>query len=229
MLQLSYFSEKITTEDLNTYMITTSFGILFLLAFIMSIEFGQTATEIVRQGTTYGFKNALLISFGAFVSEILFLILTITGLIFFFSDPKILKFVWIFGGVILFYLGIQALRNHKNIIAASDQQEKNDERRPFLTGLAINFLHPLNILWWSGTLGPIILASAHDNGFFTATIDGLGVSFGALAWWVTLSFISSFIQRSFTGSVIKSINMLSSVGLILFGVYFLYKASQLFF
>ena len=210
-------------------MITISFGTLFILAFIMSIEFGQTAAEIIRQGTGRGFKNAILVSFGACVAEIIFLALTMTGLIFFFSDPKLLKFVWVVGGIIIFYLGIQGFRNYKNTIKVSGQLEKNNHRFPFITGLTINFLHPLNIIWWSGTLGPIILESANRNGFFIATLDGLGVPSGGLAWWIILSTTSSFLKKSFPESLIKKINLLSSSGLILFGVYFLYKAFRLFF
>lgn len=210
-------------------MITISFGVLFLLAFIMSVEFGQTAAEIIRQGTGHGFKNAILASFGALFSEIIFLALTMTGIIFFFSDPKILKFVWVVGGIIIFYLGIQGFRNYKNTINLSSEPEKNYHRWPFITGLSINFLHPLNIIWWSGTLGPIILESANRNGFFIATIDGLGVPFGGLAWWTILSVTSSFLKKQFPKSLIKKINLLSSSGLMLFGIYFLYKAFRLFF
>lgn len=210
-------------------MISISFGVLFLLAFVMSVEFGQTAAEIIRQGTGHSFKNAVLVSFGAFVAEVLFLALTLTGFIFLFSDPGLLKFVWATGGIIIFHLGIQGLRNYKNVITLSNGPEGNNHRWPFVTGLTINFAHPLNIVWWSGTLGPIVLESAHNNGFFSATLDGLGVPFGGLAWWIILSSTSALMKKSIPGSLIKNINLLSSLGLILFGVYFLYRAFRLFF
>lgn len=205
-------------------MITISFGVLFLLAFIMSVEFGQTAAEIIRQGTRHGFKNAFLVSLGAFVAEIIFLVLTLTGLIFFFADPELLRFVWAFGGIILFYLGIQGFINHKKVINIGHLAEVGKPKWPFITGFSINFIHPLNIVWWSGTLGPIVLESVHNYGISTAALNGLGVPIGGLTWWTLLSLISSFSKKSFPESFIKRINLFSSFAILLFGVYFLSKA-----
>lgn len=124
--------------------------------------------------------------------------------------------------------GIRGLRNYKNIINVNNQSGVNNLRWPFITGLTINFIHPLNVVWWSGTLGPIVLESVHNYGFLTAALNGLGVPFGGLTWWTILSLISSLSKKSFPEALIKNINLLSSWGLVFFGIYFLYKTFQLF-
>lgn len=204
-------------------MITISFGVLFLLAFVMSVEFGQTAAEIIRQGTRHGFKNAFLVSCGAFTAEIIFLLLTLTGLIVFFSDPQLLRFVWAFGSIMLFYLGLHGIINYLIGRSVGNQVDVSSPKWPFVTGFSINFLHPLNIVWWSGTLGPIVLESVHNYGIPTAALNGLGVPFGCLTWWMILSLFSSLSKKSFPVLLIKRINLFSSFALLLFGVYFLSK------
>lgn len=211
-------------------MITVSFWVLFALAFVMSMEFGQTAVEIVRQGTRQGFRNAFLVSLGAVFAEFLFLALTLTGLIFFFNNAEALKFVWLGGGMIVIFLGVQGLQNYRYVdsISTTEGRDNFSGIKPFAAGVGINFLHPLNLVWWAGTLGPVILESIHQHGYTTAVVNGLGVPLGGFAWWILLSCAVSYAKESFSESVVSKINLVSSIGLLLFGLYFLYRAAQLF-
>ncbi len=195
----------------------------------MSIGFGQTSAEIMRQGTNHGFSKAMLVSLGAFLAEFILLGLAITGFIFFFKDPQLLKFVWIIGGFVVLYLGIKGIVDYKNSGKPTHKIAKSNTNRPFINGLTINFINPLNVVFWSVTLGPIVLESVQKNGFFIATIDGIAVPLGGMVWWIILSSLSAFAGKSLHKRFIEKINLISLFGFILLGIYFLYRAYGLFF
>lgn len=196
----------------------------FILGFILAAEFGQVSVEIFRQGIHFGFKNAILTSLGGAFADFLYLSLSVIGIIVFLDNPDFLKILWIIGGIVLFYIGISGLR--KTLKARAEKQkleQKAKNSNSFTIGFLLNFIHPLNLIWWITILSPIIAREAMIHSRITAYFSGTGIVFGVFAWWIILSIVASFWSKRISQKYLKIVSIISSILLIGFAIWFFYN------
>ncbi len=193
-----------------------------ILGFILAAEFGQVSVEIFRRGINFGFKNAILTSLGGAFADFIYLTLSVIGIILFLNEPNFLKILWIIGGIALFYIGISGLR--KALKAETiERAQKIKGKNSFITGFLLNFIHPLNLIWWITILSPIIAREAIIHSRITAYLSGTGIVFGVLAWWIMLSIVASFWSKRISQKHLKLVSIISSILLIAFSLWFFYN------
>lgn len=202
-------------------MITFTFLTNFALGFVLAAEFGQVSIEIFRRGLRYGFRQALLVSLGGTFADFIYLNIAIAGILLFLNRPEILKFLWLAGGLAVSYIainGIKSARKEKSInIEASGTHS-------FGTGFLLNFVHPINLIYWTTILGSILVKDINDTSLPTAYINGLGIPLGVLGWWLILSTLTSVARKWITPKVMQRVSMGSSILLLGFAVWFFYNA-----
>ncbi len=197
----------------------------FILGFILAAEFGQVSVEIFRRGINFGFKNAFLASLGGAFADFIYLTLSVFGIILFLNKPDFLKVLWVVGGIILFYIGINNLKKAlKTEIIKETAEAKSGNA--FAAGFLLNFLHPLNLVWWITILSPIIVKESMAHSRLSAYLSGTGIVFGVLGWWIILSIVASFWSKLLSQKHLKLISVISSILLMGFSVWFFYNVTQ---
>lgn len=197
----------------------------FILGFILAAEFGQVSVEIFRRGINFGFKNAFLTSLGGAFADFMYLTLSVFGIILFLNKPDFLKTLWIAGGIILFYIGLNNLKKAlKTKMIKETIKTKSDGA--FVTGFLLNFVHPLNLIWWITILSPVIIKESMARSQLSAYLSGTGIVFGVLGWWIILSVAASFWSKLLSQKHLKLISVTSSILLMGFSVWFFYNGAQ---
>ena len=199
----------------------------FILGFILAAGFGQVSLEIFRRGISIGFKSAILTSLGATFADLIYLILSIFGMIFLLNEFNLLKILWFIGGIILFYLGIVFFKTALKRKDVRITQETKSHSNSFIVGFLLNFIHPFNLVCWITILTPIIIKQITLDSRLSAFLNGTGIVFGVLAWWIILSFISSFCSKHLSLKRQKFISIICSITLIGFSVWFFYNGIKL--
>lgn len=203
-------------------MITTVFFTNFLLGFVLAAEFGQVGVEVFRRGIRFGFREAFRVSLGATFADFVYLNIAITGIIIFLNRPDILRVLWIIGGVSVLYLGVRGMIDGLK----KDEKEEREvlQSNSFIAGFLLNFVHPVNLLWWVTLLGSILVADMKENSFLVGYLDGMGICFGVFLWWIILSALATFAKRWVTVRSLRYISVASSCVLIGFSFWFFSQA-----
>lgn len=205
-------------------MITTTFFTNFALGFILAAEFGQVSVEVFRRGFRYGFKQAILVSLGGAFADFIYLNIAITSVILFLNHTSILKMLWIIGGFTILYISINGIRDafqEKNIPIESK------EINPFSAGFLLNFIHPVNLIWWTTILSSVIIKDIQNTSIQTAYFDGMGIFIGVFGWWLILSTLTVILRKRLTTKAMQYISMGSSFLLLGFSIWFFYNAFTL--
>jgi len=186
----------------------------------LAMPIGPVVMEIIRRGTRSGFLSAFLVSLGATVADIFYLIVIFTGIYYFINNSIVQTGMWILGFVILIYLGIEGLRDFlKKDIKL--KQEKSRHKNSFIAGMLLGFSSPTAFLWWIGIFGSIMVTA---NNPYIAMQNGLLITLGIVIWELFLSVLTHYGKKILTNRVLRYVSVVSGIILIYFGLYFGYKA-----
>ncbi len=205
-------------------MVTTTFLTNFALGFILAMEVGQVSIEVFRRGTKYGFRHGILTALGGTFADLVYLNIAVTGIILVLNRPEILQLLWVIGGGVVLYLGINGIYNspHEERLDA-----KTKSTNSFIVGFLLNFIHPLNLIWWVTILSSIIIQDIQHTSKLTAYLNGSGILFGVFAWWLILCILLALARQWFTFRTMRIVSISSSYLLIGFSVWFFYNAFTL--
>lgn len=202
-------------------MLTITFVTNFALGFVLAAEFGQTSIEIFRRGLRYGLKQAILVSAGGSFADFVYLNIAIAGILLFLNRPEILKFLWVIGGITVLYIAINGIRSART---EKDVAKQSNDTNPFIAGFLLNFVHPVNLIYWVTILSSILVKDIQETSFTTAYLDGMGIPLGVFGWWLILSLLTSFARQWITPKVMQRVSMGSSLLLLGFATWFFYNA-----
>lgn len=172
--------------------------------------------KTLSQGRAYGFIAGL----GAATADAIYGCIAAFGLTII-STFLLRQSNWInlIGAVFLLYLAYITFRAPvSNSIEAN--HARNNYLKTFGTTLFLTLTNPLTIISFIGIFagmnigGPVLGSSVYLV---------FGVFIGSAAWWLLLSFFVGFFRRMISLRTMKLINMLSSLILLGFGIYSLYR------
>jgi len=195
-----------------------------LLGLALVGEIGQVNLEILRRGIRYGFINAFLVVLGVVSADLVYLTLSLLGIITILNQPSILRALWIIGGL---SIGIIAIQGFKSAMIPRDQDsacDKYDDSNPFVTGFSLNFLHPTNLIWWVTILGPIIISDLAAHAWPIVYLNGLGILAGGLIGCTLLASGAGMLRTRFPVWILRHVAIGSSCIMLMFALKFFYTA-----
>lgn len=186
----------------------TGFGFgLFIAA-----PFGPMSLLCVNRTLHQGFRHGLASGLGIAMADVTYAFITVFG--FRIVNEFTAEYAFLLqlmGSVLLVYLGVRAW-------LSKVQPERSDNIR---TGVTFSFgsaylltlANPATILTFMALTASI--GTTAGGSFFLP----VGIMLGSTSWWLLLTASIYYISRKLPESFIRSINMISSVILILFGLY----------
>jgi len=199
------------------------------LGFTLAAPIGPVNAAQLEKGIKHGFLHAWLIGLGAMVADAIFMLLIYFGLAHFLATPFAKTFLWLFGGFILIYTGIESFKIN-DALSLSDTRSSESHTKSFYSGFLMTFSNPVSILFWLGIYGSILATTAQRYDTLELLVYSSGIFIGLMLWDITMASISSIFKRFLRVGALVLISRAAGVCLLGFGIYFEWQAiKELFF
>jgi threonine/homoserine/homoserine lactone efflux protein len=205
--------------------ISLSIGIYIsyiILGLSLAAPIGPVNAVRLEKGLKNGFWHAWIVGAGSMIADGVYMLIVYLGLVQFLDSPMIQTFLWLFGGFILLYSGIEGMMN-ANKISVTYIRSKESLLKCFFTGFIMSVSSPLSILFWLGIYGSVLAKTASSFGTGQLLVYSCMIFIGLGLWDIFVAGLTSGFRRFLTSKAIIIISMLSGLSLILFGVYFAYQ------
>ena len=200
-----------------------------LLGFTLAAPIGPVNAAQLEKGIKHGFWHAWLLGLGAMAAAAVFLLLIYFGLAHFLSTPFGKTFLWLFGGFILIYTGVESFHKN-NRLTFSNNRSTESHAKSFYSGFFMTFSNPVSILFWLGIYGSVLATTAQRYGTLELLLYSSGIFIGLMLWDIAMASVSSIFQKFLHEGVLVLISRAAGVCLLGFGVYFEWQAiKELFF
>lgn len=197
-------------------------GVLFsylFLGFTLAAPIGPVNSARLDKGIKNGFFHAWIVGTGALFADAAFMLLVYLGLIRFLSIPVVQIFLWLFGGFVLIYTGVEAMISSRNM-TLDFSRKKDSLISCFLTGFFMAITSPLSILFWLGIYGSVLAKTAENNGTELLILYSCMIFLGLTFWDIFVAGLTSGFRRFLNNTTLKIISIVSGASLVIFGLYF---------
>ena len=191
-----------------------------ILGITLAAAVGPVSIETIKRGLRKGFWSAFLVGLGAALADATYLILIYLGLANFLTGYWIKLIIWIFGAIVLIYLGYGGIKEFKNKLNIKDKNKS--ERSSLLAGYLIALMSPMTFAAWFGIGGSIIGAQKLTG--MAGLIIFLALVLGVIIWFFILSMLISFSRKFVNEKTLGYVSLIAGIILIIFGLYFGYNA-----
>lgn len=196
-------------------------GYIFL-GFTLAAPIGPVNSARLDKGIKNGFWHAWIVGAGSMVADGIFMMMVYLGMVKFLEFPIVQIFLWLFGGFILMYSGVESIKN-ANKITLSYSREKESLIKCFLVGFIMSITSPLSILFWLGIYGSVLAKTAQMNGTDSLIIYSSMIFLGLTLWDILIAALTTGFRKLLTIQSLILISIISGVSLIGFGLYFGYQ------
>jgi threonine/homoserine/homoserine lactone efflux protein len=186
-----------------------------VMGLILSTFCGPIFFMLINTGITSSVKSVFYLALGAFLSDLIIILLLLYVALGAISESKYLEFLYYIGGSILIYFGIRNLLSSP-VIGEQLNPTQDDLNKIFLRGFMVNSFNPNIFFFWFGTM--MLAFSTYNNNkslVLTHFISGLSVSF-------CTDFLKGFsafhLKKYVTPMLLKILNKVSGLIIIGFGL-----------
>jgi threonine/homoserine/homoserine lactone efflux protein len=204
-------------------LLSTSILISYIiLGFTLAAPIGPVNSARLDKGIKNGFWHAWIVGAGSMIADGVFMLLVYLGMVQFLGIPVVQIFLWLFGGFVLIYSGIESIKN-ANTITLSYSRQKDSLVKCFLTGFIMSITSPLSILFWLGIYGSVLAKTAQTNGTESLLIYSSMIFLGLTFWDVFVAALTTGFRKLLNVKSLIAISIVSGASLIVFGLYFGYQ------
>jgi len=194
----------------------------FLLGLSIAAPVGPIGVLCIRRSLHQGMPVGFATGLGAATADAFYGAIAAFGLTLISGALLTMSFpLQISGGFVLWYLGVKAFRTPP----APEQGNAPPVElwKAYFLTIFLTLANPATIIAFIATFVGLGLGSKAAN-YTSATHMTLGVFLGSAAWWLVLSGLIGLARVRMTPKLKRTIDQLSGVTLILFGLYAIYRA-----
>ncbi|MEQ2525537.1 amino acid transporter [Robertmurraya yapensis] len=202
-----------------------SMSLLFgyiVLGFTLAAPIGPVNSARLDKGIKHGFWHAWLVGIGSMLADGIFMLMVYLGTVHFLEIPIVQVFLWLFGGFVLIYSGIESIIGASSI-TLTDSRGKDSLFKCFITGFMMSITSPLSILFWLGIYGSVLAKTAQINGPESLLIYSSMIFLGLTVWDILIASLSTGFRKFLNKQSLTVISILSGLSLIGFGLYFTFQ------
>ena len=201
--------------------------VLFLIqVFIISISGAMQPGPVTATAITMGTRNrwaGSLLAVGHGIVEFPLMVLIILGLGAIFQKASAQIVIGILGGLALLYMAYGMFKTVSHPVAVQAGARKD---KPILAGIVLTVSNPYFLIWWA-TVGLGLAITATKFGLYAFAL------FAIVHWLVDLLWVTALSLASFHGTTLfgpkvqRRVIEVCAGAMLLFGLFFLYKAGVL--
>ncbi|OLS36840.1 LysE family transporter [Bacillus sp. MRMR6] len=193
-----------------------------ILGFTLAAPIGPVNSARLDMGIKNGFWHAWVVGVGSMIADAIFMLMVYLGMVQFLGIPIVQIFLWLFGGFILIYSGVESIKG-ANSINLNYRREKDTLFKCFITGFIMSITSPLSILFWLGIYGSVLAKTAQTSGTEQLLIYSSMIFLGLTFWDLFVAGLTTGFRRLLNVKSLIAISILSGISLIAFGAYFGYQ------
>jgi threonine/homoserine/homoserine lactone efflux protein len=193
-----------------------------ILGFTLAAPIGPVNSARLDKGIKNGFWHAWVVGAGSMIADGIFMLLVYLGMVQFLGIPIVQIFLWLFGGFILIYSGVESIKN-ANKVTLNYSRQKESLVKCFLTGFIMSITSPLSILFWLGIYGSVLAKTAQTSGTEMLLIYSSMIFLGLTFWDIFVAALTTGFRKLLNMKSLIAISIISGVSLIGFGLYFSYQ------
>ena len=116
---------------------------------------GPLLTLVITASLRSGLAGGLRVAFAPLITDVPIIILSV--LLIDRLPPEVLRWVGTLGGLVVIWLGVEALRSARKATLPDGTGESADPKRELWRGAAVNALNPHPYLFWATVGGPALV------------------------------------------------------------------------
>ena len=194
----------------------------FLLGITLAAPIGPVNSARIDKGIKNGFFHAWVVGVGSMIADGIFMLLVYLGFVQFITIPYVQIFLWLFGGFVLIYTGVESMMR-VNKLSLDDYRTKDSLSKSFLTGFIMSITSPLSILFWIGIYGSVLAKTVSTSGTTSLIVYSSMIFLGLTFWDLAVAFLTTGFRRFLNDTSLKIISAISGLSLLGFGAYFAYQ------
>lgn len=186
--------------------------------FLVSIPVGPINLAIINEGAKRGFKWGVLIGFGAIAMDIVYCGVAFAGFSGLFTTRLLRATMELLSFLALLYLGIKYLQaTHLPETTKSVElvEHKLHPHTAFMIGFVRVLGNPSVLLFWITMSASIMSHEWIENTWTSKGACVIGMSTGAFAWFVLLSFLVSLGHGRFSAKTLIRMSHVSGACMLL--------------
>jgi len=200
----------------------TAFVHGILLGLLLSILIGPVFFMLIKTSINDGFRDAMYLEAGIFLSDIFCISVSYLGLAQLFVKPEYEKLILIAGGIILLIFGISTYLSHKKMADPDAPPKRTPVHKLMMKGFFFNLSNPSVILFWIGAVG--ITVAQYKSDASDITVYFIGTLLTVTLIDVFKALLAVRIRSLLTPKMFVRINKISGIAIFGFGVFLLVKA-----
>ena len=197
-----------------------------IVGFTISIPFGPVNVEIIRRVLNHQTKQSIAFASGAATADGVWPTIVFVGIAPLLEIKIVSIIFWSTGTLLLIYLGLTALKEHKTIHGPEKPFLKPKGKRiSFFMGFSLVLSNPLNLVAWATALGAF-----HSEGFlpptnvFTTFVLWASVFLGTFFLFIMVIILVRRYKHFISDSPFeKKLNLIFGPLLLGVSVYFAYN------
>ncbi|WP_080846192.1 LysE family transporter [Cytobacillus gottheilii] len=193
-----------------------------ILGFTLAAPIGPVNSARLDKGIKNGFWHAWAVGAGSMIADGVYMLIVYLGMVQFLQIPLVQVFLWLFGGFILIYSGVEGMLSSSKI-TLTETRGKESLFKCFLTGFIMSITSPLTILFWLGIYGSVLAKTVQMNGTGSLIVYSSMIFLGLMLWDVLVAGLTTGLRRFLTKNSLRFIGISSGLSLIGFGLYFGYQ------
>ena len=194
----------------------------FILGITLAAPIGPVNSARIDKGIKNGFWHAWSVGVGSMLADGIFMLLVYLGFVHFIEIPVVQIFLWLFGGFVLIYSGVEGMVKAGRL-TLNDMRSKESVVRSFGTGFLMSITSPLSILFWIGIYGSVLAKTATSTAATDLLIYSSMIFLGLTCWDIFVAMLATGFRRYLNDSSLKTISIVSGLSLLGFGGYFGYQ------
>jgi threonine/homoserine/homoserine lactone efflux protein len=195
-----------------------------LLGLTLAAPIGPVNLEIIKRGLNSGFRQAFLTGIGAMSADATYLTLIFFGLTSFLNIAFMKIVMGIGGSFILIYLGFISVKEFFRKSTAAKSKPARMFESSFVTGYVLAISSPITIIWWTGVFGALLSSQTDTQTNLSAFLSCLSILLGCFIWVFFLAAALHWGKKIINEKIVGTISLIAGIFLIVFGIYFLYRA-----
>lgn len=198
-----------------------------MIGFCIAAPMGPISILCINRSLHGSFKSGFLTGCGAATADGFYGLIAgfgLTVISLFLTHQKFI--IQLIGGIFLIYLGI------KTLLAKPAEKEANAQKSKglvsdYLSTFFLTITNPMTILSFIAVFAGLGMGGMHVS-YLKSILLVLGVIFGSLVWWLSLTlFVSKILHHRVNAAWLKFIGLLSGGILIGFGLFSLISSLRL--
>ncbi|MDZ5473726.1 LysE family transporter [Bacillus sp. 31A1R] len=199
-----------------------------ILGLTLAAPIGPVNAARLDKGLKNGFWHAWAVGAGSMIADAIFMLSVYLGVVHFLDNPMIQTFLWLFGGFILIYSGIESIAG-ANKFSFNNDRNSDSIFKCFMYGFIMSISSPLSILFWLGIYGSVLAKTAASFGKGELLLYSTMIFIGLTLWDIFVASLTSTFRKFLSIKYIIFTSILSGISLVGFGIYFGYQGIKALF